>query len=114
MWLYCTGTDSPNDSVIPNIVLYDCQRSRAGQCAVDYLVGYSGYLQMNGYQGSHQTRATLVGCWAHARRKYKEADIAQPKGKTGKANWALSHIQKLYRLENQLKDEQPEDKYQLR
>jgi transposase len=114
MWLYCTGTDSPNDSGIPNIVLYDYRRSRAGQCAVDYLAGYSGYLQVDGYQGYHQTRATLVGCWAHARRKYKEAEIGQPKGKTGKANWALSHIQKLYRLEHQLRDKSPADKVALR
>lgn len=33
-----------------------------------------------------KTNATLVVCWAHARRKFKEAEIAQPKGKTGKAN----------------------------
>jgi hypothetical protein len=46
----------------------------------------------------------LVGCWAHARRKFKEAEISQPQGKTGKANMALNYIQKLYRLEIQLKD----------
>ncbi|WDE11856.1 IS66 family transposase [Thalassomonas haliotis] len=114
MWLYCTGTDSPNGSSIPNIVLYDYQGSRAGQCAADYLAGYEGYLQVDGYQGYHQTQATLVGCWAHVRRKFKEAKIAQPKGKTGKADWALSHIQKLYRLESQLKDKSAAEKYQLR
>ena len=45
MWLYCTGTDSPNKYDIPNIVLYDYQAGRAGQCAVDYLDGFTGYLQ---------------------------------------------------------------------
>jgi hypothetical protein len=40
-----------------------------------------------------------VGCWAYARRKFKEEETAQQKGKTGKANMALNHIQKLYRLE---------------
>lgn len=65
---------------------------------MDYLVGYSGYLQIDGNQGYLQTRATMVGCWPHARCKFKEAEIAQPKGKIGKANWALSHIKKLYRL----------------
>lgn len=99
MWLYATGTDAPNTHGIPNIVLYDYQSSRAGQCAVDFLDGFDGYLQVDGYAGYGKTEATLAGCWAHARRKFKEAEIAQPKGKTGKANWALNQIQKLYRIE---------------
>ncbi|MEZ9821122.1 IS66 family transposase, partial [Shewanella sp. 10N.286.45.A1] len=99
MWLYATGTDVPNNLGIPNIVLYDYQASRAGQCAVDFLDGFNGYLQVDGYAGYGKTQATLAGCWAHARRKFKEAEMAQPKGKTGKANWALNQIQKLYRVE---------------
>lgn len=55
-----------------------------------------------------------MGCWAHDRRKFKEVEIAQPKGKTGKANMALSQIQKLYRLETQLKDKTTGEKYQGR
>ena len=114
MWLYCTGADSPQENDIPNIVLYDYQNSRAGRCAVDFLGGYSGYLHVDGYQGYEQTQATLVGCWAHARRKFKEADVAQPKGKVGKANWALNHIQKLYRIETQIKDKSADEKQRIR
>lgn len=114
MWLYCTGTDSPNTGDIPNIVLYDYQAGRAGQCAVDYLDGFTGYLQVDGYAGYEKTSATLVGCWAHARRKFIEAQTAQPKGKTGKADMALSMIQKLYRIEISLKDKGANEKYQLR
>ena len=114
MWLYCTGTDSPSKSPIPNIVLYDYQSGRAGQCAIDYLDGFTGYLQVDGYAGYEKTSATLVGCWAHARRKFIEAQTAQPKGKTGKADMALSMIQKLYRLEISLKDKSAQEKYQLR
>jgi transposase len=114
MWLYCTGSDAPSQDVLPNIVLFDYQSGRAGQCAVDYLGKYSGYLQVDGYAGYEKTNATLVGCWAHARRKFKEAETAQPKGKTGKANMALSHIQKLYRLETQLKGKTTGEKYKVR
>jgi transposase len=114
MWLYCTGTDSPNENPIPNIVLYDYQNNRSGRCAVEYLKDYSGYLQVDGYQGYEQTKATLAGCWAHARRKFKEAEVAQGKGKTGKANWALNHIQKLYRIETRIKGQSAEEKYQVR
>ncbi len=115
MWLYCTGTDSPNaNSAIPNIVLFDYQSGRAGQCAVDYLAGFNGYLQVDGYVGYEKTAAKLAGCWAHARRKFIEAQTAQPKGKTGKADMALSMIQKLYRIEVGLKDKSAAEKYQVR
>ena len=114
IWLYCTGTDSPSKNNIPNIVLYDYQSGRAGQCAVDYLDGFTGYLQVDGYVGYEKTSATLVGCWAHARRKFIEAQSVQPKGKTGKADMALSIIQKLYRIEIGLKDKSAQEKYQGR
>ena len=119
MWLYCTGSDSPNENPIPNIVLYDYQNNRSGRCAVEYLGDYSGYLQVYGYQGYEKTKATLAGCWAHARRKFKEAEVAhrgadRGKCKTGKANWALNHIQKLYRIETRIKGQSPEQKYQVR
>ena len=38
-------------------------------------------------------------CWAHARRKFVEARKAQPKGRSGKADAALSLIGKLYGIE---------------
>lgn len=115
MWLYCSGTDSPvPNRNIPNIVLYDYQRSRSGSCAVNFLGGYSNYLQVDGYAGYEQTQATLVGCWAHARRKFVEADKAQAKGKTGKAAWAINHIQKLYRIEQLIKDKSPAEKLAAR
>ncbi|WP_444996928.1 IS66 family transposase [Aliikangiella sp. IMCC44359] len=103
MWLYCTGSDSPQDNGIPNMVLFDYQASRRGQCAVDFLQDFKGYLQADGYAGYEQTQAKLVGCWAHARRKFIEAEKVQGKNKTGKANWAISHIKKLYRIETQIK-----------
>lgn len=61
-----------------------------------------------------QTDATLVGCWAHARRKFLEAQKAQGKGKTRKAYWAINHVQKLYVLESKLKTKAAEVKYQQR
>jgi len=120
MWVYCTGSDSPDKKAIkehhapPNIVLYDYQNSRAGQCARDYLQDFSGYLQVDGYAGYNQCSATLAGCWAHARRKFMEAKTVQVKGKTGKADWAINHIQKLYRIEKELQNITPEDKQKRR
>ena len=115
MWVYCTGSDSPPDKNVtqdlpPNIVLYDYQNTRAGRCARDYLDGHHGYLQVDGYAGYEQTGATLVGCFAHARRKFIEVQRAQVKGKTGKADWAISHIRKLYRIESEIKNKAPTEK----
>ena len=94
MWVYCAGRDSPEpDNPIPNIVLYDYHNSRAAACVVDYLDGYAGYLHVDGYKAYEKTQATLVGCWAHARRKFIEAKKLQGKNKTGKADVVLSLIQ---------------------
>ena len=115
MWLYCTGTDSPVPlNKIPNIVLFDYHNSRAGACVIDYLSGYDGYLQVDGYQAYAQTGATLVGCWAHARRKFIEAKQVQGKNKSGKADMALSYMQKLYAIEAKLKGKTLEEKYEAR
>jgi len=118
MWLYATGADSPQatitGSAIPNIVLYDYHNSRAGRCAVDFLGDYHGYLQVDGYQGYEQTQATLVGCWAHARRKFMEAKKGADSKGSGKADWALNHIQKLYRVETKLKEEKAATRYATR
>lgn len=115
MWLYCTGTDAPlKNNPLKNIVLYEYQTSRSGSCPVNFLQDYTGCLQVDGYQGYEQTKAQLAGCWAHVRRKFVEAEKAQPKGKTGKANWALNHIQKLYRVETRIKDKTAAEKQAIR
>jgi transposase len=103
MWVYGCG-----------IVLFDYQDGRGGKHPKAYLNDYNGYLHVDGYAGYEQTDATLVGCWAHARRKFVEAQKAQGKGKTGKADWAINHIQKLYALESKLKTKAVEVKHQQR
>jgi len=99
---------------MPSIVLYDYHASRASTCTTEFLQGYSGYLQVDGYQGYASTQTTLVGCWAHARRKFIEADVAQGKGKSGKANFAVNFIKKIYRLEIKIKELSPGENYDYR
>jgi transposase len=88
MWLYGCGADSPAGKIagtdIPNIVLYDYNISRGGKVVVDYLDGYAGYMHADGYAGYHKTQATIVGCWTHARRYFKDAQKAMGKQKSGK------------------------------
>nr|ULG19931.1 transposase [Yersinia frederiksenii] len=105
MWVYGCGGDSPDPARPPNIVLYDYQDGHGEACPVGFLSGYEGYLQADGYAGYTKTAATVAGCMAHARRKFMEAKVAQPREKVGRADWALTHIQKLYRLEQAIKGE---------
>lgn len=115
MWLYGTGRDVRNsEDTTPHLVLYDYQDSRSGRCAAQFLAGYTGYLQVDGYAGYHSTDAKLVGCMAHARRKFEEAQRAQPNTKVGKAVWALTHIQKLYRIEKGCQGKSPDEVYRRR
>lgn len=57
---------------------------------------------------------TRLGCWAHARRKFKEAQALQKKGKTGKSDQALAFINKLYAIERKTKDDPPDKRHQVR
>ena len=90
------------------------QNSRAGACPKDYLQGFTGYLQVDGYAAYEQTEATLVGCFAHARRKFVEAKKAQPKGKSDKVDMALAIIQKLYQIETRIKHLSAREKQEIR
>lgn len=115
IWLYGTGRDVRNEEDnTPHLVLYDYQDSRSGRCASEFLASYTGYLQVDGYAGYHGTEAQLVGCMAHARRKFEEARRAQPNNKVGKAIWALGLIQKLYRIEKACQGLSSEEIYRRR
>lgn len=72
------------------------------------LDGYRGYLMTDDYAGNNAVAAQdgieHQACWAHARRKFVEAQKVQPKGKTGCADMELNLINKLYSFERDLKD----------
>jgi transposase len=112
MWVYCCGSDRLSKKT--NLVLYDYHNSRAAQCAIDFLDGYQGYLQVDGYKAYELTEATLVACLAHIRRKFVDAKKIHGKAKTGKVDVALNLIGKLYGIEQRLKNKAPEKKLIIR
>lgn len=115
MWVYCSGGDSPEQhQSLTNIVLYDYHASRAAACHQQFLNGYSSFLQVDGYAAYERSPATLVGCMAHARRKFIDAQKVQGKGKVGKADWAINQIQKLYAVEKQIKEKTIGERFALR
>jgi len=134
MWMYRSGRDGPP------IVLFDYQHSRAGQYAKEFLQGFGGYdpqtrtivarkyLQADGHEGYHAVPTwilvdedhdrkvpdvSLVGCWAHARRKFNDAlaVIKKEERKPGiitAAEVGLKFCNDLFKIEAELKDAAPD------
>ncbi|MEE8057883.1 MAG: IS66 family transposase [Pseudomonadales bacterium] len=100
--------------------LFHYADSRRGEVVSNLLAGYQGYLQTDDYAGYNAVCAekdiTQLGCWAHARRKFIEAQKANAgeNKKAGKADMAVSLIRQLYVIEKKIKDEAPENKYTIR
>jgi transposase/regulator of replication initiation timing len=113
MWLYRTGyyTATP-------IVFYEYQPTRAAIHPQTFLEGYKGYLHTDGYVGYHNlsSEITIVGCWAHARRKFDEAlKGTPPEGReTLAAQKGLKLCNKLFSLERDYMKLMPEERYRAR
>ena len=113
MWLYRTSgcVESP-------IVLYEYQPSRKAAHAEEFLQGFSGWLHADGYQGYHKLPENIrvVGCWAHARRKFDEALQVLPKeGRKGSlAATGECYCTRLFQLEESFAESMPEQRYTKR
>src|SRR3990167_5979213 len=103
-WMWVQSGGPPDKPVI----LFDYTASRAQEVPLRLLDGYRGYLMTDDYAGYNavamQEGIERLGCWAHARRKFVDAQKVQPKGKTGRAGMALNLINRLYGIERDLKD----------
>jgi transposase len=71
----------------------------------EFLAAYTGYLQADAYSGYdalyHSGRIVEVGCWAHTRRKFYEAQGSDPE----RALYVLGVIRELYQVETQAQQE---------
>ena len=111
LWLYRTGRG------VSPAVIYDYQKTRGGEHPRNFLSGFKGYLHVDGYPGYHKVAdVTLVGCWAHARRKYDEAlKVAAPPESKKKsetvAGQGLAYCNALFAIERDLKDVTPEERH---
>lgn len=79
--------------------------SRAQRVVVELLKNYQGAVQSDGYEAysiyENKKDILLLGCWAHARRKFEEA-LAEDKAG---AEYALEQIQLIYQVENMATDQ---------
>lgn len=112
MWLYATGyTDIP-------IFLYDYRTTRASKNPQKMLKGFKGYLHTDGYSGYNDiTGAKVVGCFAHARRKFTDALKSMPKDSSSAATSAqegLNFCNRLFDIERNLEEKTHEHRYEGR
>lgn len=81
------------------INLYYHDKHRSGQVAIDFLGEYPGYLHCDMWSAYRQlANATLVGCWAHVRRKFIEAVPQNAQGKS-LAKVGTNYCNKMFALE---------------
>lgn len=116
MWVFRGGSNHA-----PSFYFH-YHKTRAGSVPAEFLDGYQGVVQSDGYVAYDFLDAkqdiTHLGCLAHARRKFMEAQKARGKNskKTGGPDVALQYINDLYRIEKRAKKQNsaPEELLDLR
>ncbi len=97
MWVFCGGTKEKP------VVLFKYLESRSGKFLLDFLAGYKGYVQTDDFSGydilEPIEEIILVGCWAHARRRF--FDAAKASKIAGSAHEGLKKIRQLYAIEDE-------------
>ena len=136
MWIYLSGNDG-----LPGIILYEYQPGRQGDYARNFLEGFSGLLECDGYTGYNSIEnVILVCCLAVCRRYFFEAipaarrrklklldinsaqeipeDAADPEKAREKqkipAEIGLCYCNQLFRTERLLKDLSAEERKEKR
>jgi transposase len=102
MWVFRGG-----DPERP-VLRYQYHPTRAGSVPLAHLAGFKGYVQTDGYNGydalGRKPGIVMVGCWAHARRKFHDVlQAAAPQVAQRKlaAEEALDFIKSLYHIEKE-------------
>jgi transposase len=86
--------------------VYDATETRSRDGPLQFLLGFQGYLQCDAYAGYDElfrlAKGTVVevGCFAHARRKFIEAEKTSPR----EAHEAVARIRQLYAVEHEAKN----------
>jgi len=101
------------DAVHPYTV-YDYTPNRGRDGPAKWLTGFTGYLQADAYGGYDGIftggQVTEVACWAHARRKFYDAQDSDGK----RAAEMLALVGELYSIERDAKDADDETRRALR
>ena len=97
LWTYVGDEHHP-------YIVYDFTPTRSGQGPLGWLGTWKGFLQADAYAGYDKLYARgdviEVACWAHARRKFFDAQESDP----ARALWMLEMIRRLYAVEKEAAD----------
>lgn len=102
MWLYRTG------GCMNPIILYDYQKTRSSSCPKNFLKGFKGYLQTDGYNGYNKVEnVDWISCLAHIRRKFYEIveNLDDEAKKQSRALLGLNYCTQLYNIEKDIREE---------
>jgi transposase len=107
MWLARGGPEGKKTA------WYEYHPARAAFHAKEFLKGYTGFLQTDGYEGydcavKDMPGVIHAGCFAHARRYFFEASKISNKPQS--AEEGIKHIRRLYLLEDELRGQYINDK----
>ena len=95
MWVYASGERSSTP-----VRIFEYQPDRSGKRPESFLRGFTGCLVTDGYSGYNQVqKVTHCGCWAHMKRKWREAMPDGATVKTSKAAVGFQYCNKLFSLE---------------
>jgi transposase len=111
-WLYRTSGCGKHP-----IVLYEYQPTRSSSHPKRFLTDWKGYLHTDGYKGYHSlSDVTVVGCFAHVRRKFDEALKGMPaEGRLGSAaEKGLDYCNRLFKLEREYAALKSEERHEKR
>lgn len=112
-WIYRTS-----DCCANKIAIYEYKETRSQEHPKAFLKDFQGLLHTDGYQAYHNLPAqiTVVGCWAHVRRKFDDILKKTPKEKRGGSNAerGMAYIGALFALEREFAELTPEQRHQER
>jgi transposase len=108
MWVYVGGCGPPHR-------FFEFSEDRSGRHPLDVMSGYRGFVHADAYSGYDKLFATNrlaieVGCWAHARRKFDEAQSSAVQA----SSEVLAQIRELYRIEKMVRGKSAEDRLAAR
>ena len=109
LWVYRTSGDTDRP-----IALSEYQQGRGSEHPKAFLAGFKGYLHTDGWEAYRKLPdVTIVGCLAHARRKYDAAlKSLKPEEREGtNAQRGKRFCDKLFDVERQVADLPPDERY---
>ena len=104
LWAYCGDRNHP-------YTFYQFTPTRQRRWPAETLAGWKGHLQADAYTGYDSLYVANdiveVACWAHARRKFKNAELSDGK----RAAPVLRRIGELYAMERSIREEAEKNKW---